>query len=126
MLAAETKPIVMTGDFNSDALTNDTPTYGMIRQAGFADTWAQAHPREVGLTCCNPVELVNTPTSGFTKRVDFIFLGGPWVKDGRFIGGLQAGLVGDQPADRTLSGLWPSDHGGVVARIETPAAPTPQ
>ncbi len=126
MLAAETKPLVLTGDFNSDALTNSTPTYGMVRQAGFVDVWAQAHPREVGLTCCNPEELVNTATSGFTKRVDFVFLGGPWVREGRFVGGLQAGLVGDQPTDRTASGLWPSDHGGVVARIETPAAPTPQ
>jgi hypothetical protein len=27
-------------------------------------------------------------------------------------------LTGDDPSERTPSGLWPSDHGGVVSRLE--------
>jgi hypothetical protein len=26
--------------------------------------------------------------------------------------------VGDQPGDRTPSGLWPSDHAGVIATLK--------
>ena len=29
-------------------------------------------------------------------------------------------VVGDDRGDRTRSGLWPSDHGGVVATFLTP------
>ena len=27
-------------------------------------------------------------------------------------------LLGDQPADMTPSGLWPSDHAGVAVKLE--------
>lgn len=121
MLEGETGPLVMTGDFNSDALTNATPTYGMLRGAGFADIWPQANPNEAGATCCN-AELLNNPAPDFTKRLDLILLRGGSVRAGRFVGGLMAGLVGDQATDRTASGLWPSDHAGVVALIEMPGA----
>ncbi len=28
-----------------------------------------------------------------------------------------AEIVGEEPSDRTASGLWPSDHAGVVAEL---------
>jgi hypothetical protein len=31
--------------------------------------------------------------------------------------GLDADVVGDELGDRTPSGLWPSDHAGVVATL---------
>jgi hypothetical protein len=30
----------------------------------------------------------------------------------------KAAIVGDQPTDRLPSGLWPSDHAGVVVTVE--------
>ena len=30
-------------------------------------------------------------------------------------------LIGNQPADRTASGLWPSDHAGVAATLRLPS-----
>jgi hypothetical protein len=30
---------------------------------------------------------------------------------------VSAEVVGDDPADRTTGGLWPSDHAGVVATL---------
>lgn len=119
MLAAESRPIVMTGDFNSDAFTNATPTYGMLLASGFVDVWPQANPRERGATCCND-ELLDDPTPPDEKRLDLVLLRGGAVRDGRFVGGLFAGLVGAELSDRTVSGLWPSDHAGVVALLETP------
>src|SRR5437588_779369 len=43
----------------------------------------------------------------------------------RFVGThpVRRGVVGDRPADRTASGLWPSDHAGVAATLLTPADP---
>ena len=29
-------------------------------------------------------------------------------------------VVGEEPADRTASGLWPSDHAGVIATLTLP------
>lgn len=118
-LAAETRPIVLTGDFNSDAFTSDTPTYGMLLEAGFADVWPQANPRERGATCCNG-EMLDDPVPPDEKRLDFVLLRGGSVVAGRIVGGLHAALVGESLADRTASGLWPSDHAGVVALLETP------
>ncbi len=34
-----------------------------------------------------------------------------------------AGLIGDEPGDMTASGLWPSDHAGVVDTVVIPHHP---
>ncbi len=123
MLAGETKPLVLVGDFNSDAFTNATPTYGMLLAAGFVDTWVLANPNDRGATCCNN-ELLNDPTPPDEKRLDLVLLKNGAVRDGRFVGGLHAGLVGNKVTDLTAGGLWPSDHAGVVALLETPGVYT--
>ncbi len=119
LVGAEAKPLVVTGDFNSDAFTDATPTYGMLLGAGFADVWPQANPRLRGATCCNGA-MLDDPVPPDEKRLDLVLLRGGAVRGGRFVGGLHAGLVGAQLSDRTVSGLWPSDHAGVVALVETP------
>ena len=45
-----------------------------------------------------------------TQRIDVVL-----VRGGLTAGG--AALVGDDKKDRTASGLWPSDHDGVVATV---------
>ena len=48
-------PVVICGDFNSDAnhggFANDTPTVDLIERAGYAETWPRTHrKRDLGLT----------------------------------------------------------------------------
>lgn len=113
-----THPTVLVGDFNSAAnpsapMESKTNTYGNILDAGFVDTWlAVGGGIDAGLTCCHDPDLLNAP-SAFDQRIDFIFFGG-------FRGAGDLTLVGHEPSGRTASGLWPSDHAGLAARIRLP------
>ena len=51
------------------------------------------------------------PADGFTHTVDHV-LTKPGLKTKR------AFVTGDDPAEMTPSGIWPSDHGGVVSRLQ--------
>jgi len=99
-------PVVLVGDFNSAADGSTTPTYQMLLDDGFTDAWSQAIPGEPGYTCCQAADLRNA-ASLLDERIDLVlFRGAGFRADG-------AEVVGDEPADRTPSGLWPSDHAGV-------------
>ncbi len=123
LLQGETRPTILVGDFNSDAYgkvpSRATPTYGMMVQAGFRDSWVQPDRHAPGLTCCQAPDLLN-PFGAFDERGDFIFTRGlPQVMPaGTLLVGRK--IVGDRPGDRTASGLWPSDHAAVVATFLTP------
>jgi hypothetical protein len=119
MLAAEAKPVVLLGDFNSDAIHNATPTYAMLTAAGFVDLWATAHPGEPGASCCN-AELLDNPTTTFDQRLDLILVHEGVANAGRYVASAQAWLVGATPAERTAGGLWPSDHAGLVGVLRVP------
>ena len=112
---AEPLPVIMLGDFNSDALGQSTQTYGDLVGAGLVDTWGIANPGMPGLTGSQKEDLLNAP-SALTKRVDLIFL-----RSTDDFTPLKAEVVGEEEADRTPSGLWPSDHAGVVATLRLPA-----
>ena len=87
-----------------------TATYGSIIASGFSDAWAVRNPSASGFTCCQATSLLN-PTSTLAERVDLVLTRGPFQ-----IG--KAFLVGDEVMDRLPSGLWPSDHAGVVVTVE--------
>jgi endonuclease/exonuclease/phosphatase family metal-dependent hydrolase len=105
-------PVVFVGDFNSCATPpclDQTPTYGNLIAAGLVDAWTLAG-FGTGLTCCQAENLLN-PISTLNERIDFVLFRGPF-------GVLDADVVGEALADRTGSGLWPSDHAGVVATLQ--------
>src|SRR6059058_4596860 len=122
LLSAETGSTILVGDFNSDAYgidpTRVTSTYGMMLAAGYRDMWIEPERQARGLTCCQQADLLNA-RSTFDQRIDFVFtrnlLAGTHP--------VRRGVLGDRPADRTASGLWPSDHAGVAATLLTPAGP---
>lgn len=63
-----------------------------------------------GLTCCWETHLLS-PVPPFDQRIDLVLHRGPFRA-------LAAEIVGEDPvADRTASGLFHSDHAGVVARL---------
>lgn len=118
---AEPLPVMLVGDFNSDASGTQTPTYGMLTGAGFRDVWLETHPPDPGLTCCHAADLLNAEPD-FNQRIDLVLAGrGFKQRNGSLVGGVHATVVGDEPADRTPSGLWPSDHAGVLATLRFPA-----
>lgn len=112
-----TLPMVWVGDFNSDAeetvitgVPSATATYASVLASGFADAWSARQPSDLGFTCCQATDLLN-PTSTLTERVDLVVTRGPF-----HVG--KASLIGEMAADRLSSGLWPSDHAGVVVTLE--------
>ena len=97
-------PVVVAADMNCDLSNLSDPKYPTclnFLNAGFIDAWNAANPSEPGYT-------KDLPT--MTMRGDYV------MARGRFR--VQAAvLVGEDPGDKTASGLWPSDHCGVVARL---------
>lgn len=125
MLAGEQEPLILTGDFNSAADGSQTPTYGMLRAAGYGDLWSDRFPRAPGYTCCAADDL-HDPTVRFDQRLDLVLVQDPRVPNGSGTPGLvRADIVGASPSDRTVSGLWPSDHAGVVASVLLPPVGRP-
>jgi len=102
-------PVILLGDFNSDAYGVGTDSYEILLDAGFSDAWTEVHPGDAGLTWGQSPDLLN-PVSSLTERLDLILFRGPFEAEDAY-------TTGDDPADRTPSGLWPSDHAGVVAEF---------
>jgi len=110
-LAAGKVPTVLLGDLNSRADGTGTPTHANLLALGFKDAWTQAHPNDVGLSCCHGDDLRDLG-GPFYSRIDYVL-----VKNG--FRAVAAGIVGQRPSDR-IGGLWPSDHAGVWARLRLP------
>ncbi len=100
-------PVVVAGDMNT---TSSTDTYAAITAAGFRDVWAQLHPGEDGFTCCQTLPAITNSISTLFQRVDLFLVRGDLDAAG-------ISRVGADPSDRTLSGLWPSDHAGLAATV---------
>jgi endonuclease/exonuclease/phosphatase family metal-dependent hydrolase len=103
-------PLIIVGDLNSPADGTGT-TYNALMSAGLFDAWMLAGSGP-GLSCCQADDLLN-PTSLLDRRIDVVLFRGGFTA-------LQAHIVGDNPADRTPSGLWPSDHAGFAAALVVP------
>jgi endonuclease/exonuclease/phosphatase family metal-dependent hydrolase len=111
---------MIAGDLNSDAANPGapswTPTHDALLAAGFTDLWERGHGGEAGYTCCQESDLLNGE-GGLDQRIDFVL-----AKDDSGPDGLQGltrvDIVGEELADRTASGLWRSDHAGLVASLK--------
>ena len=105
--AATDLPVVLVGDLNSGP-GFDPGAYTALLNGGFADAWAGGP----GLTCCFAADLSDASAT-LTKRIDLVLTRGGFET-------VSVDVVGDDPADRTPPGLWPSDHAGVVATVQLP------
>ena len=104
--AGTTLPVILVGDLNSDPRDPAPSAYQSAIAAGFVDTWLLAHPTDPGFTCCNAENLLN-PVPTFDSRIDHV-LSRPLMRVFR------SKIVGTDQDNRTRSGLWPSDHAGIV------------
>lgn len=123
-VATQEYPMIIVGDFNSPAKGGDT--YQFIRSQGYVDSWRHNLLREflmynkLGNTDSHDDDLRNEKVH-LTKRIDLIFVQSQVSVGGyQDIGPVVAFVVGDELKDRTPSGLWPSDHCGVVAKLWIP------
>ncbi len=112
--AVTTLPVVMAGDFNSDANgvgPDLTDTYPDLIDAGFQDAWAALYPGVPGDTCCQDADLSNE-VSSLSERIDLVL-----TRSG--MGDLSAEVVGDETIS-TSAPFWASDHASVTATLEVP------
>ena len=63
-----------------------------------------------GYTCCQADDILNE-VSDLSGRIDQIFV------RNLVPASVITHTIGDKPSDRLPSGLWPSDHAGVVAYL---------
>jgi endonuclease/exonuclease/phosphatase family metal-dependent hydrolase len=100
-----TLPVVLAGDFNSNAELGpeQTATVGMILGAGFTDVWRQFNAPGTGFTW--PLYYEDTASGPATpvERIDLIFTRGV-----RALKVAQTGTVAP----------WASDHSGVAAMVQ--------
>lgn len=113
-LASTESPIIVIGDFNSNGnqqpgVPDNTATYSELLAAGFTDVWAAVNREDPGNTCCHAADLRNS-ISTLNRRLDFILTRGA-------ITPVSARLVAAEPAARTPSGVWPTDHAGLLAKL---------
>jgi hypothetical protein len=126
------KIVVVVGDLNSDPAEGpesicllppdfDTlglcPTpYAIMAGSGYLDTWTVRNGApDPGYTCCQQDLLMN-PVSWLDERIDHVWVRPPLAgsEGPNFLNAVHATVVGDRDEDRTVDGLWPSDHAGVV------------
>lgn len=109
VVEASPYPVVLVGDLNSTP-SDSTGAYGIVRAAGLADAWRAVHGSRGGFTFGQAPDLRNVPST-MDSRIDFV------LYERRYLRALRAEVLGESLRDRTASGLWPSDHAGVVARF---------
>ena len=103
----------LVGDMNSERgnADNSDPIDHLL-DFGFDDSFFRKTRRNV-FTCCQP-ETINNAASELKSRIDFV-LDKPKAKI------VSSKVVGNNPNIKTASGLWPSDHAGVVTKFRLKA-----
>lgn len=117
--------VVLAGDFNSDAgdvppapfltpyhqIVSGLAINGQPVSLPYIDTWLLRPQDQAGLTCCEDGNLRNA-LSQHTRRVDIVF--SKSLPDGV----TASKVLNTTVDDKTPSGLWPSDHASVDAKLQ--------
>jgi endonuclease/exonuclease/phosphatase family metal-dependent hydrolase len=124
---AEDRTTIFVCDCNSDPLNGsikaaigDTQphwaAYRLITGAGgFTDEWLEWAPAEEGWTSGLSETVDDADASGFDHRIDMVFAR---TADGDALAVDRGRVTGTTLDSRDpATGLWPSDHGGVILRL---------
>lgn len=105
-LGAIEGPLVVVGDFNAEPTE---PTYGVMLDAGFRSSSAEANGAEPAVTWPSGIEAPGMDEDGDPGCLDYVWVRGPITVEA-------CHLAFDRPAvgDATL---YPSDHFGLAARL---------
>ena len=86
--------------------------YQSLLDAGLTEVWPMVYPKDpcgsAGWT--SGQDALDGAGSTLDHRIDDVFVSAGFSA-------LEAEVVGDEQADRTSSGLWPSDHASTWAKI---------
>ena len=106
-------PVVLAGDFNSNAEAGpeDTGVVRRILNAGFKDAWDFVHPGNPGYSWPLFGEDQNTGSTTPNERIDLVFAGGPLQF---WFGRAPAILTADQTG---TAAPFASDHAGLVVKL---------
>jgi len=119
-----TKRLLVAGDFNSSPvdlspigvptayqqLANGVLIDGTPLPFGLTDAWNLRPGKPAGFTCCELADLSNAPSMHY-ERIDLVFaFPAPQGK-------VKANVLDAEISDKTLSGLWPSDHASVSVEL---------
>ena len=98
-----------------DTLPHKAPYELIVGEGGFTDQWLELASGGPGWTSGLSETVDDETAAGFDHRIDMIFARTPDGTPLRVRGGE---VTGDELADRDpVTGLWPSDHAGVVLRL---------
>ena len=106
-----TEPLILVGDFNADPEQDpagEVDGYDVL-VAAFEDAWDDLGEGDDGYTCCQGADLRNN-ASLLDARIDLVLYQGNVTP-------ISIDVIGEEPGDRTPTGLWPSDPAGVVATL---------
>jgi hypothetical protein len=111
-------PQVVVGDFNAEYPAS--PVYNHMIDNGYIDVWTNNWKQDDpdGFTYGHDLDLRNAEAN-FNKRIDYIFVKDSNQQEWKDL--FYALVIGQEPWNRYQctdgSLLWPSDHGGVLARL---------
>lgn len=114
-VASVTLPVIIAGDLNLEPSATE---HAQLLNAGFVDLWtSRLGPAPTdnpnGFTCCESDALRN-PTPTLVKRIDYVMAR---PAGGYRVGPVRFSIFGDDLSDRTATGMWPSDHAGLLAGL---------
>ncbi len=109
-------PLTVIGDFNSSPNPLDPrPAYALMTQFDYLDLWnVRQGPFDPGFTCCQD-EVLRNEVPVLDERIDHVFTRLP--VDSELLP-IQSEVAGDRANEKTASGMWPSDHAGVVTTLK--------
>lgn len=112
-IGSATGNVVLVGDINSGPelpVEANRLAFFALTAFGLIDTWAVANPGNPGFTA-GFSELLDDPSATvLVHRVDHVMTLGS-------VGIVRSRIHGTDPDNRTVTGMWPSDHAGVTATL---------
>ncbi|MGZ5416741.1 MAG: hypothetical protein ACXWDI_06155 [Nocardioides sp.] len=98
-----------------DTRPHSDPYWLTVGKRGFHDTWLQWKPARFGWTSGLSETVDDADASGFDHRIDMVFAR---TGEGRRLKVVDGAVTGNTLASKdATTGLWPSDHAGVVMTL---------
>ena len=119
-----TMPAILCGDFNAEPDSDEIRFLSSLTAIGerttfFQDAWRVAGDGGPGYTQDWRTNPIAAALNVHRKRIDYVFVGDPFLRVGNAGRVVRAEVVADEP----LTGVLASDHCGLVAEIVWPGRP---